>query len=169
MQGSCGRCRSTSNRCPAQTGSACATTMGRWFNSNSRQSKSTRHRYNSTMPADAINLSQVRRVLVTKLRHHGDVLLASPVLSVLKAAAPHVEIDALVYADTADMLREHPDMAQLHCIDRGWKKLGLVGQGSAELGLFKDIQSRQYDLIIHLTEHPRGAWLSRLLKPRWSV
>ncbi len=121
------------------------------------------------MPADAINLSQVHRVLVTKLRHHGDVLLASPVLSALKAAAPHVEIDALVYADTADMLRDHPDMAQLHCIDRGWKKLGLVGQGSAEWGLFKDMQSRQYDLIIHLTEHPRGAWLSRLLKPRWSV
>lgn len=121
------------------------------------------------MPADAINLSQLRRVLVTKLRHHGDVLLASPVLSALKAAAPHVEIDALVYADTADMLLDHPDLAQLHCIDRGWKKLGLVGQGSAEWGLFKDMQSRQYDLIIHLTEHPRGAWLSRLLKPRWSV
>jgi heptosyltransferase III len=121
------------------------------------------------MLADAINLSQVRRVLVTKLRHHGDVLLASPVLTALKAAAPHVEIDALVYADTADMLCDHPAMSKLHCIDRGWKNLGLLGQGSAEWALFKGMQLRQYDLIVHLTEHPRGAWLSRLLKPRWSV
>lgn len=121
------------------------------------------------MPADAINLSQVRRVLVTKLRHHGDVLLASPVLSALKAAAPRAEIDALVYADTADMLDGHPDLAQLHGIDRGWKTLGLMGQGAAEWALFSTMKSRQYDLIVHLTEHPRGAWLSRLLKPRWSV
>ncbi len=121
------------------------------------------------MPADAISLPQVRRVLVTKLRHHGDVLLASPVLTALKAAAPQIEIDALVYADTADMLSEHPALAQLHGIDRGWKKLGLLGQGSAEWALFSQMKARQYDLIIHLTEHPRGAWLSRLLKPRWSV
>ena len=143
--------------------------MVRFFASSLQPSKLTQHRYNNEMPADAINLSQVRRVLVTKLRHHGDVLLASPVLSALKAAAPHVEIDALVYADTAEMLRDHPDMAQLHCIDRSWKKLGLIGQGAAEWSLFKDMKARQYDLIIHLTEHPRGAWLSRLLKPRWSV
>lgn len=121
------------------------------------------------MPADAINLSQVRRVLVTKLRHHGDVLLASPVLSALKAAVPRAEIDALVYADTADMLDGHPDLAQLHCIDRGWKKLGLMGQGAAEWALFSQMRSRHYDLIVHLTEHPRGAWLTRLLKPHYSV
>jgi len=33
---------------------------------------------------DSIDLNQVRRVLVIKLRHHGDVLLTSPVFSVLK-------------------------------------------------------------------------------------
>lgn len=121
------------------------------------------------MPADAINLSQVRRVLVTKLRHHGDVLLASPVLTALKAAAPHVEIDALVYADTAEMLDGHPDLTQLHAIDRAWKRLGLIGQAAAEWALLNRMKQRQYDLIVHLTEHPRGAWLSRLLKPCYAV
>lgn len=126
-------------------------------------------RYNSAMPADAIPLQSIRRVLVTKLRHHGDVLLASPVLSALKAAAPQVQIDALVYADTADMLSGHPALDQLHVIDRAWKRLGLLGQATAEWALLKTLQSRQYDLIVHLTEHPRGAWLSRLLKPRYAV
>ena len=49
------------------------------------------------MKTDTVDFSAVRRVLVTKLRHHGDVLLTSPVFSALKAHAPHVEIDALVY------------------------------------------------------------------------
>ena len=56
------------------------------------------------MVPDAIDLSAVRRALVVKLRHHGDVLLTSPVFSVLRRHAPGIEVDALVYADTRDML-----------------------------------------------------------------
>ncbi len=58
--------------------------------------------------ADAIDPARVRRALVIKLRHHGDVLLASPVFTVLKRAAPQAEIDALVYRETAPMLAGHP-------------------------------------------------------------
>ena len=64
------------------------------------------------MLKDAIDLSTLRRVLVIKLRHHGDVLLTSPVFSVLKNHAPHLEIDALVYQDTAEMLSLHPAISQ---------------------------------------------------------
>ena len=28
------------------------------------------------------------------------------------------------------------------------------------------LRARRYDLLVHLTEHPRGAWLARLLGPR---
>ncbi len=118
---------------------------------------------------DAVPLHEVKRVLVIKLRHHGDVLVSSPVFSVLKAHAPHVEIDALVYADTAEMLTFHPAIAQVLTIDRQWKKLGFVGQMRAELALYRVLKARGYDLVIHLTEHWRGAWLCRLLKPRWAV
>jgi heptosyltransferase-3 len=118
---------------------------------------------------DAVPPGEIRRALVIKLRHHGDVLVSSPVFSVLKAHAPQVEIDALVYADTAEMLTLHPAIARVHSIDRKWKKLGLVGQFRAEKALYDQLQAAGYDLIIHLTEHWRGAWLCRLLKPRWSV
>ncbi|MBV1774451.1 putative lipopolysaccharide heptosyltransferase III [Burkholderiaceae bacterium DAT-1] len=120
-------------------------------------------------PDDAIDVMALRCILVIKLRHHGDVLLSGPVLSALKAAAPHTEIDALVYKDTRDMIELHPAMSQLHLIDRQWKKLGPVGQLRAEWQLIRTLKSRQYDLVVHLTEHNRGAWLIRLLKPRWSV
>ena len=123
----------------------------------------------STNLKDAIPLDQLRRVLVIKLRHHGDVLVSSPVFSVLKNHAPHCQIDALVYADTVDMLAEHPAIEAVHTIDRNWKKLGVWGQAKVELGLLRQLKRRQYDLIIHLTEHWRGAWLVRLLKPRWAL
>ena len=120
-------------------------------------------------PPDAIDVSLVRRVLVTKLRHHGDVLLASPVFTVLKRALPAAEIDALVYRETAPMLEDHPAIAQLHTIDREWKRSGVVSQFRAERGLLRTLRARHYDLVVHLTEHPRGAWLTRLLRPRYAV
>ena len=121
------------------------------------------------MLKDAVDLESVRRVLVTKLRHHGDVLLASPVFSVLKNHAPHIEIDALVYADTAAMLAGHPAVSRVFAVDRGWKALGWSEQARAEWRLLQQLRSRDYDLLIHLSEHPRGAWLARLLGPRYSV
>jgi heptosyltransferase-3 len=118
---------------------------------------------------DAPDLARIKRVLVIKLRHHGDVLLTSPVFSLLKARAPHAEIDALVYADTAEMLTLHPAISQVHGIDRNWKKQGVFGQGGAELGLWRKLKARRYDLVLHLTEHRRGAWLTRTLRPAVSV
>jgi heptosyltransferase-3 len=120
------------------------------------------------MPA-MFDPSQLRRVLVTKLRHHGDVLLATPVLSTLKRIAPQCEIDALVYADTAPMMEGHPALSQLHCIDRAWKTQGLVAQAKAEGKLLSTLRGRKYDLVVHLSVHTRGAWIVRMLRPRWSV
>lgn len=118
---------------------------------------------------DAIPLDQVHRVLVIKLRHHGDVLLTSPVFSVLKRYAPHADIDALVYADTAPMLSLHPDISEVHVVDRSWKKQGVFTQISKEMHLFNLLRSARYDLIVHLTEQWRGAWMARLLGAQWSV
>ena len=118
---------------------------------------------------DAVPLGDLRRALVVKLRHHGDVLLASPVFKVLKNHAPTLEIDALVYADTAQMLTLHPSIDQVHGIDRGWKDSGFLAQAGAEWALLRTLQRRRYDLLLHLTEHPRGAWLARALRPRFAV
>jgi len=84
------------------------------------------------MLKDAVLLQQVRRVLVIKLRHHGDVLLSSPVFSVLKNHGPHLEIDALVYADTAPMLELHPAISMVHSVDRDWKRQGALAHAAAE-------------------------------------
>ncbi len=121
------------------------------------------------MLKDAVPLDALNRALVIKLRHHGDVLLASPVLAVLKSAAPRLEIDALVYDDTAAMLAGHPALAQLHTVGRTWRNAGAAPRFGVEWKLFSALRARRYDLVVHLCEHPRGAWLARYLGARWSV
>jgi heptosyltransferase-3 len=126
-------------------------------------------RYRRPVVPDAINPSSVRNVLVTKLRHHGDVLLASPVFQVLANRMPHAQIDALVYGDTREMLEGHPAITRVHAVDRAWKRAGLPTQARHEGVLLRSLQERRYQLVVHLTEHWRGAWLVQALRPRWSV
>mgnify|MGYP001433929282 CR=1 FL=1 len=121
------------------------------------------------MLKDAIDLSTLHRVLVVKLRHLGDVLLTSPAFTVLKNHAPHLEIDALVYRDTEAMLSGHPAIANVFTIDRGWKQEDWTAQMAHEWRLLRSLRARHYDLIVHLTENSRGAVLSLLLKPHYSV
>jgi heptosyltransferase-3 len=121
------------------------------------------------MVRDAVPLGDCGRALVVKLRHHGDVLLAAPVLSLLKTRAPQLEVDALVYADTVPMLEGHPALSQLYFVGRDWKQRSPLERLSLERNLYRSLKARRYDLIVHLSEQPRGAWLARLLRPRWSV
>ena len=103
------------------------------------------------------DLSHVKKILVVKLRHHGDVLLTSPVFSNLQAAIPQAEIHAMVYKDTIPMLEGHPAIQKFLAYDRGWKKLGFFGKMRREFSLLKSVWQEKYDLVINLTEGDRGA------------
>jgi heptosyltransferase-3 len=103
------------------------------------------------------DLTGVKKILVVKLRHHGDVLLTSPVFSNLQAAIPQAEIHAMVYKDTVPMLEGHPAIQKFLSYDRGWKKLGFFGKFLKEISLLKSVRQEKYDLVINLTEGDRGA------------
>src|SRR6266850_154051 len=84
------------------------------------------------MVKDAVPLGECGRVLVIKLRHHGDVLLAAPVLNALKVRG--VEVDALIYDDTAPMLQGHPSLSLLHVVGRNWKAEGALSRRAGARG-----------------------------------
>jgi heptosyltransferase-3 len=108
-----------------------------------------------------------KRALVIKLRHHGDVLLTTPVFATLSAHG--VEADALVYDDTASMLSFNPDVSAIHCIGRQWRTLPASTKLSYYRSLYRSLADRAYECIVHLTDHWHGAWLARLLAPRIAV
>jgi heptosyltransferase-3 len=74
-----------------------------------------------------------------------------------------------VYRETAPLLANHPAIARIHTIDRAAKREGVAAQLRAERALLSDLRQRHYDLLIHLTEHPRGLSLAHLLRPRFAV
>ncbi len=74
-----------------------------------------------------------------------------------------------MYRDTEPMLSGHPAIANVFTIDRGWKQEDWTAQMAHEWRLLRALRARHYDLIVHLTENPRGAVLSLLLKPPYSV
>jgi heptosyltransferase III len=57
-----------------------------------------------------IELPSAPKILVVALRRLGDVLLTTPLIRSLRRAWPDASIDALVFADTADILDGNPDL-----------------------------------------------------------
>ena len=119
--------------------------------------------------ADEIDFSTVRRVLVIKLQHLGDVLLTTPVFSVLKHLYPGIDVDALIYTETVPMLSGNPWIDAIHEVDRSWKKKGTLQLIKQEKRLLQQLKARKYDLVINFTDRWRAAWLTRFLNPRYSV
>ncbi len=115
------------------------------------------------------DLSQVRRALVIKMRHHGDVLLTSPIFTLLKKNLPDVQIDAFIYQDTLPMLEGHPAISQFILYDRGVKKLPLWKRLWKEAQLLLRIKRGKYDLVLNLTEGDRGAIAALVSGARFRV
>lgn len=109
------------------------------------------------MEKPPLDLSNINKILVAKLRHHGDVLLASPVFSVLKARFPHARIDAYIYKETLPMLEGLEAIDEFFLYDKKIKKNSWFKRVAYECGLLLKIRKKRYDLVINLTEGDRGA------------
>nr|WP_231919528.1 putative lipopolysaccharide heptosyltransferase III [Simkania negevensis] len=111
----------------------------------------------------------MQRVLVAKLRHHGDVLLSAPVFSVLKKYYPHLEVDAYIYSETLPMLEGHPAISKFVLYDKKWKKLAKHRRFLEEWKLLKEIRRGSYDLVINLTEGDRGAVAAKVSRAPYAI
>jgi heptosyltransferase-3 len=116
-----------------------------------------------------LDFRKIKKVLVAKLRHHGDVLLASPVFSILKERYPHLEIEGYIYRDTYPMLEGHPAIHDFLLYDKEWKKLPFFKRYIQEMKLLKKIRDKRYDLVINLTEGDRGAIAAKVSKAPFAV
>lgn len=101
------------------------------------------------------------RILLIKLRHHGDMLLTTPVINALHQKWPQAEIDVLLYEETRDMLAAHPFIGRIYGIDRKWRKLGTRQHLCKEWQLLKILRQQKYSLVINLADQWRSAIVTR--------
>ncbi len=121
------------------------------------------------MTSNSIDFSKVEKVLVANLRHHGDVLLSSPVFSILKKRFPHLNIDAYIYAETFTMLKNHPAISRFYLYDKEIKKKSLFKRWLYELKILLKLRKNSYDMVINLTEGDRGAIVARISNPLYAI
>jgi heptosyltransferase-3 len=112
---------------------------------------------------------EVRHILVIKLMHFGDVLLATPVLSTLKMNYPNALIDVLVYDGTDAVLSANGTVNHIYRVDRSLKRKGLKAQIAGEKALFAKVASTRYDLAINLSDRWRAGLYCLLLRPAASI
>ncbi|MGL4348447.1 MAG: putative lipopolysaccharide heptosyltransferase III [Chlamydiales bacterium] len=109
---------------------------------------------------------QIGKILVSKLRHHGDVLLSTPVFSILRSQFPLAYIDVHIYRDSFPVLDGNTCIRKYWLVDRDWKKMSIIQRYRNEIQLLKNIRAEKYDLTINLTEGDRGAVVAFVSKAR---
>ncbi|EFB70708.1 MULTISPECIES: lipopolysaccharide core heptosyltransferase RfaQ [Providencia] len=100
---------------------------------------------------------QFKKILVIKMRFHGDMLLTTPVISSLKQNYPDAQIDVLLYQDTIPILSENTDIHALYGM-KG-KKSGGLSKACNFLSLLFKLRSNKYDLVVNLADQ----WMVSLL------
>ena len=108
-----------------------------------------------------------RRILLIKMRFHGDMLLTTPVISSLKKNYPDAKIDVLLYQDTIPILSENPEINALYGIKN--KKAKASEKIANFFHLIKVLRANKYDLIVNLTDQWMVAILVRLLNARVKI
>ncbi|NGX28586.1 MAG: Lipopolysaccharide core heptosyltransferase RfaQ [Candidatus Anoxychlamydiales bacterium] len=118
---------------------------------------------------DYIDFRDVKKILVIKLRHLGDVLLTTPVFYNLKKINKDISIDAFVYDESFDILKNNENIDEIITYDRSIKKFSFFKRLTKEIEIILKIRKKKYDLIINLTEGDRGAIISFFSKAKYKV
>lgn len=92
------------------------------------------------------------RLLVTRLRYIGDVVLTLPLLRALRVAFPNAELHYLAEAPAIDVLQQHPD------VDRLWTHRRGARRG---LRTALALRRQRFAVSIDLFSNPRSALLVR--------
>ncbi|MBN1558831.1 glycosyltransferase family 9 protein [candidate division KSB1 bacterium] len=94
---------------------------------------------------------RIRRILISRLRFMGDVILTTPAVHALRQAYPDARITYLAEAPFAELLLHHPDIDDVLVVQKNNSK--------AMRQLFMKLLTSRFDIAIDLFCNPRSAIL----------
>ena len=123
----------------------------------------------------------LRRVLISRLRYLGDVVMSTVVAEVLRRGDPGIDLGFLCEAGHAPVLAGHPHLDRVHCLASRRRGQDAAARGKlafpapdgsgtggrilpahAGPAMVRELGRTGYDLAIDLFFNPRSAWLLRL-------
>lgn len=104
-------------------------------------------------PREAPALPAPHRVLVSRLRRIGDVILTLPLVDALRARFPDARIDYLAEEEPARAAQGHPAIERVLAFTPGKSPL------PAPLPILRALREARYDWVIDLYGNPRSALL----------
>lgn len=116
-----------------------------------------------------IFFNDVRRILIIKLRHIGDVLLTVPTIRALREAFNNAEISVLVNKGTEEMLTGNPLLNEVIVYKRDINRLPFSQRVKNEIIFVSDLRKKGFDLVVDLTSGDRPALLSFLCGARYRI
>jgi lipopolysaccharide heptosyltransferase II len=106
------------------------------------------------LPGPRAPLPAPRRILVSRLRRIGDVILTLPLVDALRARYPDARIDYLAEEGPAQAAIGHPALERVHAFRSGRRSLL-----PAPLALMRALREARYDWTIDLYGNPRSAMI----------
>jgi len=116
--------------------------------------------------------NQLNSILISRLRYLGDVVMATPLLDILRHGDPEIRLGFLAEEGHGLVLQGHPHLNELHLLttrrrgrDASSRSSRYASDGvSAKppLEMISCLRSCQYDLAVDLFFNPRSSWLLRL-------
>jgi heptosyltransferase-3 len=120
-------------------------------------------------PDKTAAFKDIKKVLVIKFRHIGDVLLTSPAINALKENFPDADISVLVNSGTEEVLSGNPAITELMVYERKIKGLPALKKYMKEIAFFKEIREKGFDMAVDLTGGDRAAIVSFISGARYRL
>ena len=105
--------------------------------------------------------SEVRKVLLVRLRSIGDTVLATPSVFALKRFLPNVNVDILVEDWVAPLLNDHPHIDNVVVLERG----GFMTRARVA----RELRAGNYDVVYNLHGGTTATFLTRATGARHRV
>lgn len=109
------------------------------------------------------------RFLIVKTSSFGDIIHAFPVINYLKRRFPTSEIDWVVEERCAEVVKSHPDISQVFCINsKKWRK-AIIRDFHEIMDFRKKLQQKKYDAVFDLQGNIKSGLITLLPRSKYKV
>ncbi len=107
------------------------------------------------------NKTLIQRILISRLRFIGDVILTTPVIKALKKHYPRASIHYLAEKVPGSVLANNPYLDEVIVLPQELlPSKAIITRFSEHVRFLKNLRQRQFDLVIDFLGNPRSAFLT---------